>query len=140
MYLKKLLYTHSLPDLSYCNVWGNANPSYINHLFLQKEAVHIVTNSHFLAHHNLPQQHTLQEIKFTKYFDIHSHDCGIFTSKFMNKLLLDNFNKLFTYNCNVHLHYTTVGPQNIYSQLLFIEKLSNAPASLTMLASGTIFS
>ena len=93
-----------LPLISYCNlVWGNCSKTRIQPLFLlQKRALRICTNSHYLAH----TDPLFFQLKTLKLEDIHTFQTSIFMFKFSKNLLPTTFQNIFTPNSNIHSYPT----------------------------------
>ena len=93
-----------LSHLSYCNIaWGNCNKTKLNVLLLlQKKALRICTQSHFLANSD-PIFHRLKTLKIN---DIHTLQTAIFMFKFSKNILPPAFQNLFTYNTDIHSYPT----------------------------------
>ena len=90
-----------LPYFNYCNVvWGNCNKTKINAMFLlQKKALRICTNSHYLEHTG-PLFFRLKALKID---DIHKYQKAIFMFKYtQNSLPL--FHNAFSLNTDVHAY------------------------------------
>ena len=95
-----------LPYISYCNsVWGHSSDLNTNRILrLQKKALRICTGSHYLANTD-PLFYELHTLKIK---DINIFQTSIFMFKFKSKLLPETFDKMFTYNSNIHKYPTRI--------------------------------
>ena len=93
-----------LPYITYCNiVWGNCSSTKINSiLLLQKRALRVVTNSHYLSNSE-PLFHQLKRLKIN---DIHTFQTAIFMHKYTFNQLPQSFYNFFTLNSNIHSYPT----------------------------------
>ena len=92
-----------LPYINYCNVvWGNCNKTKVNVIFLlQKKAIRICTNSHYLEH----TDSLFLRLKVLKVDDIHKFQTAIFMFKYTQNLL-PLFHNAFSLNRDVHAYPT----------------------------------
>ena len=93
-----------LSHINYCNiVWGNCSVTKINSLLLlQKRALRIVTNSHYLEH----TEPLFAHLTTLRIQDVHTLQTGIFMYKYTNDQLPELFHNYFDLNSNVHSYPT----------------------------------
>ena len=91
-----LYHTMVSPYLTYCiEIWGNcANYLLLRIFLLQKRAVRVITDSHYLAHTD-PLFHKLKILKLSDLYRLHA-TCFVFST--VNGLLPSLFNDYFVYN------------------------------------------
>ena len=89
-----------LPYLDYCSlVWSGTSSGNLQRLYtLQKKAIRICTNSHFIAH----TSPLFKELNCVTFYDSISLKLGIFMFKFVNGLLPDIFIQYFKRNLAIH--------------------------------------
>ena len=93
-----------LPYISYCNLaWGNCGSTKTNPLLLlQKRALRLITNSHYLA----PTEPLFYQLKTLKVGDINTLQTAIFMHKYTFNQLPSVFHDFFTPNSKIHSYPT----------------------------------
>jgi len=114
--LYQLYCTLVLPYLNYgILLWGNANNECLNKLFrLQKRALRIVSNSHYLC----PTKPIFEKYGVLNIFDMYKKEMAIFMFKYNNNLLPSSFNGTFTKHQDNHSYNT----RNKYDFQLPVQK------------------
>ena len=104
-YALLLLYkSFILSYLSYGNIaWGSGNKKQLNSIFiLQKRALRLCTNSHYLAKTNsIFRNHRLLKVK-----DINILQTAVFMFKLNKALVPNSFKQMFISNKQIHQYYT----------------------------------
>ena len=104
-YALLLLYkSFILSYLSYGNIaWGSGNKKQLNSIFiLQKRALRLCTNSHYLAKTNsIFRNHRLLKVK-----DINILQTAVFMFKLNKALVPNSFKQMFISNKQIHPYYT----------------------------------
>ena len=102
--LVTLYYSFVYPYFTYCLlVWGNTFSTYLDGLMkLQKRAIRTICGESKFAH-TAPLFKKMNMFNFDELF---IYSLGIFMFKFHSSLLPKIFITFFTYNRNIHSHYT----------------------------------
>ena len=97
-----LIHSH----LNYCNlIWGAADDSILDPLFkLQKKAVRIISNSHYLDH----TPPIFKSLKILNIFKIHIFNCSLFMFKCLKGNTFPLFRNRITQNLDIHNHNTRI--------------------------------
>lgn len=95
-----LIHSH----LNYCNlIWGAAENTNLDPLFkLQKRAVRIISNSHFLDH----TPPIFKSLKVLNIYKIYIFNCSLFIFKCLKSNMFPLFRNKITQNLNIHNHNT----------------------------------
>ena len=95
-----LIHSH----LNYCNlVWGAAEDSNLEPLFkLQKKAVRIISNSHYLEH----TPPIFKSLKILNIFKIYIFNCSLFIFRCLKGNMFSVFKNKITQNLNLHNYNT----------------------------------
>lgn len=102
--LRSLYYSFIFPYLSYgILAWGNTHKIYLDKLIkLQKRAVRIICNSHYLSHSGP----LFLELKILTIYDMYKFDLGIFMYKHITCHLPKVFTNYFTKKLLIQSHIT----------------------------------
>ena len=100
--MNTLYYSLILSHLHYCTLlWANTYNTCLNKLrILQKKAVRIITESHYLAH----TDPLFSKLKLLKLDDLYKHQLGIYMYKSTKGLLPDSMSSMVIPIHNVHNH------------------------------------
>ena len=100
--MNTLYYSLILSHLQYCTLlWANTYSTCLNKLrILQKKAVRIITESHYLAH----TDPLFSKLKLLKLDDLYKHQLGIYMYKSTKGLLPDSMSSMVIPIHNVHDH------------------------------------
>ena len=100
-----------LPHISYCIViWGKCANYLLDRIFiLQKRAIRIITNSHFLT----STDRLFLKLNILKVRDLHTFQVACFMYKYFKGLLPPLFNNYFTLNHHIN-KYKTRNSENLY--------------------------
>ena len=98
-----LYYSLILSHLQYCTLlWANTYSTCLNKLrILQKKAIQIITQSHYLAH----TDPLFSKLKLLKLDDLYKHQLGIYMYKSTKGLLPDSMSSMVIPIHNVHDHH-----------------------------------
>ena len=90
--------------MNYCvTIWGSTYKKYLDCLVkFQKRALRFITGSKW----GTETGPLFQQLKITKLSEIYVYAVQLFCFKFRNQLLQETFSSFFTYNHEVHNHYT----------------------------------
>ena len=111
-------------------LWENSYCTNLNKLrILQKKAIRIITNSHYIAHTD-PLFSKLKQLKLD---DIYKHQLGIFMYKAANNKLPDSMSSMLTRIQNIHKH--NLRNQNSY----YIQNIRTNSRKCTINYSGPVF-
>jgi hypothetical protein len=93
-----------LPYINYgILIWGNANKVYVNKVFrLQKRALRIVSNSHYLC----PSKPLFEKYNVLNAFDMYKKEMAIFMYKYTNGLLPCSFDGILINHKENHSYNT----------------------------------
>ena len=93
-----------LPHISYCLiVWGKCVKSLVDRIFiLQKRAIRIITNSHFLSH----TDKLFKKLNILKIQDLYSFQVACFMYKYSKNLLPPLFDDYFILNRCINSYET----------------------------------
>jgi len=93
-----------LPYINYgILLWGNANKECLNKVFrLQKRALRIVSNSHYLCH----TKPLFKKFNVLNVFDMYEKELAIFMYKYKNDLLPPTFDGIFINHQDNHSYNT----------------------------------
>ena len=103
MYIMRTIYCSLiLSHLQYCTLlWKNSYCTNLDKLrILQKKAIRIITNSHYIAH----TDPLFSKLKLLKLDDLYKHQLGIFMYKAANNKLPDSMSSMLTRIQNIHKH------------------------------------
>ena len=111
-----------LPHLDYCNlVWGGASSCHLNRLsLLQKKAIRICSNSHYLAH----TPPLFKELNTVNLYDKIKLKTGLFMYSYINNLLPTIFTDYFNTVGNIH-NLNTRQKHNIFLPSLRLKLRQN---------------
>ena len=100
--MNTLYYSLILSHLQYCTLlWANTYKTCLNKLrILQKKAIRIITQSHYLAH----TDPLFSKLKLLKLDDLYKHQLGIYMYKSTKGLLPDSMSSMVIPIHNVHDH------------------------------------
>ena len=92
------------PYFIYCVlIWGNTFSTYLDSLVkLQKRAIRTICGENKLAH----TEPLFKKMNLFNFSELCIYSIGIFMFKFHSSLLPSIFSNFFTYNRNVHGHFT----------------------------------
>ena len=101
--MNTLYYSLILSHLQYCTLlWANTYSICLNKLrILQKKAMRIITQSHYLAH----TDPLFSKLKLLKLDDLYKHQLGIYMYKSTKGLLPDSMSSMVIPIHNVHDHH-----------------------------------
>ena len=101
--MNTLYYSLILSHLQYCTLlWANTYSTCLNKLrILQKKAIRIITQSHYLAH----TDPLFSKLKLLKLDDLYKHQLGIYMYKSTKGLLPDSMSSMVIPIHNVHDHH-----------------------------------
>ena len=126
--MAKTVQVTSLPILSL--LWANTYSSCLNKLrILQKKAIRIITQSHYLAH----TDPLFSKLKLLKLDDLYKHQLGIYMYKSTKGLLPDSMSSMVIPIHNVHNH--NLRNQNAY----YIQRVRTNCRKFTIHFTGPIF-
>ena len=108
--MNTLYYSLILSHLQYCTLlWANTYSTCLNkRRILQKKAVRIITESHYLAH----TDPLFSKLTLLKLDDLYKHQLGIYMYKSTKGLLPDSMSSMVIPIHNVHDH--NLRNQNVY--------------------------
>ena len=132
MYIMRTIYCSLiLSHLQYCTLlWENSYCTNLNKLrILQKKAIRIITNSHYIAH----TDPLFSKLKLLKLDDLYKHHLGIFMYKAANNKLPDSMSSMLTRIQNIHKH--NLRNQNSY----YIQNIRTNSRKCTINYSGPVF-
>ena len=132
MYIMRTIYCSLiLSHLQYCTLlWENSYCTNLNKLrILQKKAIRIITNSHYIAH----TDPLFSKLKLLKLDDLYKHQLGIFMYKAANNKLPDSMSSKLTRIQNIHKH--NLRNQNSY----YIQNIRTNSRKCTINYSGPVF-
>lgn len=132
MYIMRTIYCSLiLSHLQYCTLlWENSYCTNLNKLrILQKKAIRIITNSHYIAH----TDPLFSKLKLLKLDDLYKHQLGIFMYKAANNKLPDSMSSMLTRIQNIHKH--NLRNQNSY----YIQNIRTNSRKCTINYSGPVF-
>ena len=104
-----------LPYLQYCNIiWASTGKTKMKHFHkLQKKALRICTNSHYLAH-SRPLFFRLNTLNI---YDINTLQTASLMFRVRHNLITDNICNIFTVNNQIHSYNTRVNNNFHYSKV-----------------------
>ena len=132
MYIMRTIYCSAiLSHLQYCTLlWENSYCTNLNKLrILQKKAIRIITNSHYIAH----TDPLFSKLKLLKLDDLYKHQLVIFMYKAANSKLPDSMSSMLTRTQNIHKH--NLRHQNSY----YIQNIRANSRKCTINYSGPVY-